>query len=466
MAKILFFIYPEEGHLLPTFGMARALQAQGHQITYLGILDLETFVQAQGFQFMPILKHSFPKGTRQQQVVDSLNQEVYLERLGGIRSRLARIGFIRRWYGLDKVIVCERFQQELCHVLLNQDDIQALVREIGPDLLVVDPFLPAAVLMAHQLGIRSVSFAGNFNSPAGSLVPPPTSAIIPKQTLSCRIKTRLTWSSHLFGRDFTFWLIKYDFDENIRKLALRCNYPLNYIEKTVFYPRIRPTIKRPELICCPRDFDFPRTDQEVVYYVESMDLQRQDQTFPWDRVASNIPLLYCTLGSQSHNYTHSQQFYQTIIDTMAHKRDWQAIIAIGNQLHIEDFHSVPPNVLLVNWVPQLEVLKRAAIMITHGGLGTIKECIYSGVPMIVVPVKRDQPGNAARIVYHGLGVMGGYGTLSVERVLSLINIIEKDSSFKMRVEAMGNKFKEVEASQPGLQIINALLPFQGAREHT
>src|SRR5580658_8714154 len=53
--------------------------------------------------------------------------------------------------------------------------------------------------------------------------------------------------------------------------------------------------------------------------------------------------------------------------------------------------------------PQLELLKGAALCITHAGLNTALEALTQGVPMVALPIGYDQPGVAARIVYHGVG---------------------------------------------------------------
>ncbi len=54
-------------------------------------------------------------------------------------------------------------------------------------------------------------------------------------------------------------------------------------------------------------------------------------------------------------------------------------------------------------VDQLEVLSRAKLMLTHGGLNSVQECIHFGVPMLVVPIKHDQLGIAARVRELGIG---------------------------------------------------------------
>jgi UDP:flavonoid glycosyltransferase YjiC (YdhE family) len=60
-------------------------------------------------------------------------------------------------------------------------------------------------------------------------------------------------------------------------------------------------------------------------------------------------------------------------------------------------YQIPSNVVLCAFVPQLEVLKRAALFITHAGMTSTSEAIKYGVPMICVPLFTDQPLNAMRV---------------------------------------------------------------------
>jgi UDP:flavonoid glycosyltransferase YjiC (YdhE family) len=230
----------------------------------------------------------------------------------------------------------------------------------------------------------------------------------------------------------------------------------NLEDGTDFYA---PLFGMPELILCPQEFDFPdrpRGKRRLHYLEASVDLQRKEAPFAWDKLDDRL-LVYCSLGSQSHLYKESRLFFQTAIDAMAGRPDWQMLLSVGNHLKHDDFESIPPNVLLVNSVPQIDVLKRAAVMLTHGGINTVKECIFLGVPMIVFPVSSDQPMNAARIEYHGLGLRGGFNKLSVELIQSLIGKIEQNPSFKKRVEAMRQTFREIEDAEPSLDFVETLL---------
>ncbi len=66
--------------------------------------------------------------------------------------------------------------------------------------------------------------------------------------------------------------------------------------------------------------------------------------------------------------------------------------------------SAPPNVVVRQWVRHADVLPHCSAVITHGGHGTVMKALLAGVPQVVVPLGRDQPDNAARIVALGAGI--------------------------------------------------------------
>jgi UDP:flavonoid glycosyltransferase YjiC (YdhE family) len=110
------------------------------------------------------------------------------------------------------------------------------------------------------------------------------------------------------------------------------------------------------------------------------------------------------------------------------------------------------------------MLERASIMITHGGLGAVKECILFGVPMIAFPCKWDQPFNAARVVAHGLGVRGSINKVTAGQIHRLIETVAGNPSFKSRVDAMSKVFNEIENSGKGVKILERIISdFQDTR---
>jgi UDP:flavonoid glycosyltransferase YjiC (YdhE family) len=69
-----------------------------------------------------------------------------------------------------------------------------------------------------------------------------------------------------------------------------------------------------------------------------------------------------------------------------------------------DAIDAPANVTVVERAPHREVLKHAAAVVTHAGHGTVIKSLAAGVPVVAVPLGRDQLDNAARVDHHGAGI--------------------------------------------------------------
>jgi MGT family glycosyltransferase len=86
--------------------------------------------------------------------------------------------------------------------------------------------------------------------------------------------------------------------------------------------------------------------------------------------------------------------------------------------------SAPANVVVRQWARHADVLPHCSAVITHGGHGTVMKALLAGIPQIVVPLGRDQPDNAARVVELGAGIRlpkkASVGALSdaVEQILA------------------------------------------------
>jgi UDP:flavonoid glycosyltransferase YjiC (YdhE family) len=119
--------------------------------------------------------------------------------------------------------------------------------------------------------------------------------------------------------------------------------------------------------------------------------------------------VYCAMGSYDtrHRIDRAKFFVKLINIFLLHK-SWRLVISLGKDLDPSGFTSVPDNVFLFQAVPQLYVIKQADLVICHGGMQTITECLLLQTPMLVFPLNQelDQPGNAARVVYHKIGLRG------------------------------------------------------------
>jgi zeaxanthin glucosyltransferase len=231
--------------------------------------------------------------------------------------------------------------------------------------------------------------------------------------------------------------------------------------------RRAPAEDHPLLVLCPRAFEFPHVPQrEGLHYLEaSIDLERREPSgFPWERLDGSRPVIYCSLGSHPYDYSKSEEFFRAVLDAVRQRPEWQLVLAAPTYIGSPLLQDLPANVVAVEWVPQLAILKKVAVMITHGGLGTVKDCIYFGVPMIVFPMNYDQPENATRVAYHGLGLRGNTEDLSAAQVLQLVERVLGNAAFRERAASMSAVFQDLETSGTGVRAVEGLLNVRSRSE--
>jgi MGT family glycosyltransferase len=121
---------------------------------------------------------------------------------------------------------------------------------------------------------------------------------------------------------------------------------------------------------------------------------------------------------------------------------------VGNSISLDDLGTIPPNAIVVSKAPQIELLKRAALCITHAGVNTTLEALAQGVPMVAIPIGFDQPGVAARIAYHRVGEFVEVENLTVERLTDLMHRVRRNPSYGLRARY----FQKVIARTRGLEV--------------
>ena len=105
----------------------------------------------------------------------------------------------------------------------------------------------------------------------------------------------------------------------------------------------------------------------------------------------------------------------------------------------------PANLYAFNRVPQLRVLQKCDFVITHGGMNTIFESIMAEKPLIVFPLSMewDQNGNAARVVYHGIGLKGILRKATSGSVEKLIRQLTLNyEKYKEHISVLKSKFED------------------------
>ena len=114
--------------------------------------------------------------------------------------------------------------------------------------------------------------------------------------------------------------------------------------------------------------------------------------FPWDRL-NGVPLIYASMGTLQNGVP---SVFRHILKAASALKNMQFVVVLGNKLDQASFEQIPENVLLVDFAPQLELLKHASLCIKHAGVNTVPESLTNGVPLVAFPVTNDQPGVVAR----------------------------------------------------------------------
>ena len=138
-----------------------------------------------------------------------------------------------------------------------------------------------------------------------------------------------------------------------------------------------------------------------------------------NKSSDHRPIIYCSFGRFKKSYDDS--FIQKILDTATLQPDWDFLISLGGHKPSAPFKEVPDNASLFQWLPQTTVLQHVDCAIVHSGISSINECIFARVPMVLYSLGiRDQEGNASRVAFHKLGVIGDRNRDSCKEIESNI----------------------------------------------
>jgi zeaxanthin glucosyltransferase len=153
----------------------------------------------------------------------------------------------------------------------------------------------------------------------------------------------------------------------------------------------------------PAAFEYPRRQLPAWFHFTGPlvdPASRAAAPFPWHQL-NGKPLIYASLGTIQNQQL---EMFARIAEACRHL-DAQLVIALGGGSSPDALPPLPGDTLVVGFAPQLELLQRAALTITHAGLNTVLESLSCGVPMVAIPIANDQPGVAARVAWSGSGVV-------------------------------------------------------------
>ena len=118
----------------------------------------------------------------------------------------------------------------------------------------------------------------------------------------------------------------------------------------------------------------------------------------------------------------------------------RAVLLVGSDEN-KPKHSLPEDIIAVNYAPLGELLPRAAAMVHQGGVGTTGQGLRAGIPTLVVPFANDQQDNAARIERLGVSRTVTRDNYKAERIASELKELLGNPVYTRTAREVGSRVR-------------------------
>jgi MGT family glycosyltransferase len=405
--KIGFLSLPLSGHLNPMTALARKLQLRGHEVVFFGVPDVEPIAHAANLTFVPYSEKQYPVGSVAQ-----------------------AYGAIAKLHGEEVVRI---HVEEITPPFLKSvlEDLPGKLVEVGVDAMVIDNGHTLVQLVPMSLGIPFVQIYNSLHLDSSGASP----ACIfgwPFETTPEALARNIGGLRRVGGY--------------FAKIAAVAKPYVEMMGLQIDWSDANAAVSKLAVITqTPREFDFPGIPWPAQFHYAGPfhdGKGREPVPFPWEKLTGK-PLIYASLGTLVNGL---EQIHKTILAASRSLQDVQMVFSVGKNMDPADLGPIPSNTIVVRTAPQIELLKRADLCITHAGLNTTLESLAQGVPMVAIPIGYDQPGVAARIAHHGVGEFVEVGDLTADRLLELIQRVATNQDYRVRARY----FRDVIARTRGL----------------
>jgi MGT family glycosyltransferase len=120
--------------------------------------------------------------------------------------------------------------------------------------------------------------------------------------------------------------------------------------------------------------------------------------------------------------------------------NYQVILSLGDNTDLTTFGTIPDNFIIRNNIPQSEILKYTDVFISNGGLISVSEAFYYGVPVIALPQSKDQPMVARQLSSLGAGLELKLQDITAKLLKDSVQRILSNSSFKQKCVELSDSF--------------------------
>lgn len=398
------------GHLNTMLPLGKELQQRGHQVTFFGVLDAEARTRAAGLDFQAIATGQFPLGA----------QAKFMEGLGKLN------GLQALQYTVSEV-------KKKAEIFLQE--APDIINHAGVEVLLVDQVFPQGGAIADYLGLPFVTICSAVVLNQDPTVPPGSTAWGYDPSGLGQLRNRIGY--RLFNQ-----LIK-PVTGVINHYRRQWNLPPQYTPNQRYSPLAQISQQ-------PAAFEFPRQNLPPHFHFTGpfhSTVGRDVPDFPWEKL-TNQPLIYASLGTIQNQL---MPVFEKIAAACA-ELDAQLVISLGGS-KTETPPKFTGNPLVVPYAPQLELLPKTTLMITHGGLNSTLECLNNAVPMVAIPIANDQPSVAARIAWAGAGEFIPIKKLEVNKLRSAVQKVLTTPSYKQNALRLQTAIKAAGGVKKAADII-------------
>lgn len=427
MARFLIAVWPIPGHYYPNLSVADALRARGHEVVFLTGTRARPVVEAEGFNCF-----SF----------ECLDERCMEQIFFAPQPR-------PRWWQSRLLIQRARYYAWLTDGLGDQaQDLERVIQQWRPDVLVCDPALWAAFLIfpeREQVPVAVFAYIPFCPLP-GPKLPPLGFGLAPRPSGLARVRTGVA--------RILFRLAAARF----RRAAnvLRRHYALAPIDVSVTEFSGRVPLY---LVAGTREFDYGRCDlPPSVQYVGPCVGKRQRNGAPptwFDALSREQPWVYLSEGT-----VHTQESVLLKAATRG-LANMPVQVIIGTSVTDPmklGLGAIAPNMLLEHWmnIYFTDLLPRTAVVITTGGGGTVVAALQAGVPLVVVPTEWDKPEIAQRVVQAGAGLRLAPRQCTPKRLRKAVERVLRDPAFRVRAQNLASDFAHHAGPARAAQLLEEL----------
>ena len=405
---------PVPGHLHPFGSLGRELICRGHQVTLVHMPDLEKRTADEGLRFLPIGASDHPLGS----LPESLKQLGQLDGLAALRFTIQAV---------------QKTTEMICR------DAPAAIRDADIGFLLVDQTEPAGGTVAEHLGLPFVTICNALLLNRESRVPPPFTSWSFSEGPFARIRN---WTGYAASDRIT---------SPIRRVLAK------YRKAWALSPHRHPEesfSRLAQISQQPAAFDFPRRSlPDSFHYAGPLRTSSgRAVPFPWDKLDGR-PLIYASLGTLQNG---KERVFRAFAEACA-GLDVQLVISHGGGLNEAAVQALPGTALVVPYAPQLDVLARASLTLTHAGLNTVLDSLTFGVPLVTVPITYEQPAIASRVKWAGVGEVIPFAKVSVPRIREAVRTVLENPEYAKRARVIQESIRNSGGAGRAAEIIEGLM---------